>query len=160
MHARIWDCRAGSIPARLEHVSRLPLVCSLAAAAVLGGCVTAPAPKSLPPGPSPLAVASDQPFLAVDEAARNSVTCAALAERILADGRLEVLASLRNAAGRDFPAEVQCLFKDGQGALIGEATPWQKLALADRATETVRFISKGGAARRFTIAVRQGAHQN
>jgi len=125
----------------------------LPAVLALAGCAEISAP---PPPPPAAALQSDQTFLAVDPAAQASIRCPALAPHLLADGRLEVLASLANSTGQPVTVQAACIFKDTQGAPTGEAISWQKLTLAAKAVETLRFVSADARAQKFTVAVQSG----
>jgi hypothetical protein len=140
--------------------SGLPRRALLLLAAALGGCAAPPAPApprlSAPPATEtpPAVIESGAQFLPLDRTARESILCSALAQRMLSDGRLEVLASLKNQTNRPIQVELECLFKDSQGAAIAEATPWRKIDLGGNSNETVRFVSADSRAVRFTIAVK------
>jgi hypothetical protein len=63
-----------------------------------------------------------------------------LQERVLADGRLEVVANVKNRENRRIEVQINCVFKDDQG-FYGDETPFQTLILAEYATEAVRFTA-------------------
>ncbi len=134
-----------------------PRLLVFAALVLLAGCVTPPSPTPPAPAPAPAeAVATTQEtFVPLDQAARDAVICPAQQARVLADGRLEVAADLRNRAGHAIEVQIQCVFKDAAGFLINDSTPWRKLSLADGATETVRFTARDGRAVRYAICVRK-----
>lgn len=95
-------------------------------------------------------------FVLMDKGAQRSVTLAGpIQEGIAADGRLEVVANIRNRENRRIQVQVNCVFKDAQGFSTGDETPWQTLILTENSTEAVRFISMNDKARRYTIRVRQ-----
>ena len=91
----------------------------------------------------------------LDQAAQNSVTCTGLQEVPLSDGRLEVVANVKNRENRRIQVQVNCVFKDAQGFPTGDETPWQNLILSEYATEAVRFTAMGPAAKKYTVRVRQ-----
>ena len=129
---------------------------AFSALAFLGGCAVPPAPPPPPAAPiAPEAASTRETFVPLDQAARDAVTCPAQQDRVLADGRLEVVADLHNRAGHAIEVQIQCVFKDSAGFLLGDSTPWRRLPLADAATETVRFVAKDGRAARYTICVRE-----
>lgn len=93
-------------------------------------------------------------FVLMDPGAQRSVTCSGLQETILADGRLEVAANVRNRENRRLQVQINCEFKDAQGFVI-DSTPWQTLILTENGQETVRFASMNATAKRYTIRVRE-----
>jgi uncharacterized protein DUF1425 len=94
-------------------------------------------------------------FVLLDPGAQKSVTTAGIQDRRLDDGRLEVVAKVRNRENRRIEVQVNCIFKDAQGFSIGDETPFQTLILTENSTEDVRFLSMNNAAQRFTVRVRQ-----
>lgn len=95
-------------------------------------------------------------FVLLDPGAQRSVTLAGpIQEGVNADGRLEVVANIRNRENRRIQVQVNCVFKDAQGFSTGDETPWQTLILTENATEAVRFVSMNDKARKYTIRVRQ-----
>ena len=73
----------------------------------------------------------------------------------LPDGRLRVMAPLRNRENRRIQVQVNCVFKDAQGFSTGDATAWRTLFLDENATESVEFVSMNDKAKNFTVRVRQ-----
>lgn len=94
-------------------------------------------------------------FVLMDPGVQYSVTRGTISQRTLEDGRLEVVAQIRNRENRRIEVQVQCVFKDQDSVGIGDETPWQTLILTESATEPMRFVSANDKARRFTIRVRQ-----
>ena len=82
------------------------------------------------------------------------MSCTNLQERRLPDGRLEVVASLRNREDRGLKVQINCVFKDEQGFTTGDETPFRTLTIAGEATEAVRFTSANPAASKYTLRVR------
>ena len=70
------------------------------------------------------------------------------------DGRLEVVANLRNRLNRRIEVQVNCVFKDDKGFPTDEAS-FKTLILDENAQEGVRFISMNNQSRTYTIRVRQ-----
>jgi uncharacterized protein YcfL len=93
-------------------------------------------------------------FVLLDSGAQHSVTCPGIQESRLADGRLQVLANLRNRENRRIQIQVNCVFKDAQGFVV-EETPFQNVFLDENAQEGVTFASGGDKAQRYTIRVRE-----
>jgi len=98
---------------------------------------------------------NQQLFVLLDKGTERSVTCSRLEQRPLPDGRMEVLANIRNRQERRIQVEVNCVFKDDHGFSTGDETPFQTLILTENAQETVRFVSANSLAKKYTIRVRQ-----
>jgi len=94
-------------------------------------------------------------FVLLDKAVERSVTCDGLQERINEDGRLEIVANVRNRLSRRIEVQLSCVFKDDQGFPTGDETPFQPLILTENAQEGVRFIAMNDKAKRYTIRVRE-----
>jgi uncharacterized protein YcfL len=95
-------------------------------------------------------------FVLLDDATQHSVTCSKLEERFLSDGRLEVIANVRNREDRRIQVQIDCVFKDEQGFSVeGGEAPFQTLILTENAQESVKFTSLSDKARRYTVRVRQ-----
>lgn len=121
---------------------------------LLGGCATEPGPFALQ-DTTKYTVENTEKFVLLDKPAQISVTCTGLQERLLADGRLEVVANVKNRESRRLQVQVNCVFKDEQGFSTGDETPFQTLILAENSTEAVRFTAINPQARKYTIRVRQ-----
>ena len=98
---------------------------------------------------------NQQLFVLLDQGTARSVTCSRLEQRPLPDGRIEVLANVRNRQERRIQVEINCVFKDDHGFSTGDETPFQTLILTENAQETVRFVSANALAKKYTIRVRQ-----
>lgn len=94
-------------------------------------------------------------FVAMDFRVQRSVTSAGLQAQNLPDGRLEVVANIRNRLERRIQVQVQCVFKDVNGFGTGDETPWQDLILTENAQETLRFQSMNDKAKNYTVRVRE-----
>ncbi len=94
-------------------------------------------------------------FVLLDPGVQYSVTRGNITERTLDDGRLEVIAQIRNRENRRIEVQVNCVFKDQNGVGTGDETPFRTLILTENATEQVRFESLNNLAKKFTIRVRQ-----
>jgi hypothetical protein len=94
-------------------------------------------------------------FVLLDKATRNSVTVSGLQERLLEDGRLEVIANVRNRLNRRIEVQINCVFKDSRGFPIQDDVPFRTLILTENAQEGVRFVSAVPGAETYTIRVRQ-----
>jgi hypothetical protein len=93
-------------------------------------------------------------FVLLDSRVQYSVTCPGIQETRLPDGRLQVVANLRNREGRRIQVQADCVFKDAQGFEV-EAVPFRNVFLDENAQESVRFISMNNAPVRYTIRVRE-----
>ena len=129
----------------------------VAAALLVAGCESAhdhgpylPHQSKTPP------YESTEPFVLLDPGAQHSVTTTGQPQaRLLEDGRLEVVAQLRNRENRRIEVQANCVFKDVNGVTTGDETPFQTVILTENATEHVKFVSANDKAKRFTIRVRQ-----
>ncbi len=133
-----------------QHV---PLLAALCALAGLCACGTVPAPQA-PLETTKFTVENTDRFVALDPAAEAAVGCTGLQERTLGDGRLEIVANLRNSAAAPERVLVQCVFVDALGVEVGAGAPWQPLSIAGGSTEVMRFTASDATARRYVIRVR------
>lgn len=122
--------------------------------ALLAGCATEPGPFPVL-DTTKFTLENTDRFVALDQAVQHSVTCTGLQEIPLADGRLEVVANVKNRESRRIQVQISCVFKDEQGFSTGDETPFQNLILSENATEAVRFTAMNAAAKKYTIRVRQ-----
>ena len=134
--------------------AKLVSLSSLAALALLAGCATEPGPFA-PLDTTKFTLENTDKFVLLDKPAQYSVTCTGLQERQLGDGRLEVVANVKNRESRRIQVQVNCVFKDEQGFSTGDETPFETLILSENATEAVRFTAMNTAAKKYTIRVRQ-----
>lgn len=124
------------------------------ALALLAGCATATGP--FPPlDTTKYTLENTTDFVLLDQATQASVTCTGLQRRQLADGRLEVVANVKNREGRRIEVQINCVFKDEQGFSTGDETPFQTLILSEYATQAVPFTAMNASAKKYTIRVRQ-----
>lgn len=93
-------------------------------------------------------------FVLMDKPTQVSVTTSGIEERRLEDGRLDVVAHVRNRQNRRIQVQIGCVFKDAQGFSVDE-TPWQNLILTENSQEDVRFTAMNDKASKYTIRVRQ-----
>ncbi|GAB1488296.1 hypothetical protein MASR2M8_07410 [Opitutaceae bacterium] len=130
------------------------LFTAVAAATFLAGC-QAPTGPFAPQDTTKYILENTEKFVLMDAAVQTSVTCTGLQQRAAADGRLEVVANVKNREARRIQVQISCVFKDAQGFSTGDETPWQTLILGENTTEAVRFVSMNAQARDYTIRVRQ-----
>jgi uncharacterized protein YcfL len=118
----------------------------------LAGCATPP--------PAPVAepetdeAVSAEKFTGLDQQVRNRIECIALHGRLRPDGRLEVVAMVRNRTAEPVKIQLNCVFKDAQGLPTGDETPFQTAIIVPGVTEAVHFTAANTAARNFTVRVR------
>ena len=93
-------------------------------------------------------------FVLMDSMVQRSVTSPGIQETTLPDGRLQVVANIRNRETRRIEVQIQCVFKDAQGFEV-DSTPWNTLILTENSQESVKFISMNSQAKRYTVRVRQ-----
>jgi uncharacterized protein YcfL len=124
------------------------------ALALLAGCATEPGPYT-PQDTTKYTVENTEKFVLLDKPTQVSVTCTGLQERLLPDGRLEVVANVKNREARRIQVQIQCVFKDEQRVSTGDETAWQTLILAENSTEAMRFTAMNPQAKTYEIRVRQ-----
>lgn len=127
-----------------------PFFVLTAAVALLSGCATDAARDS-----TKYSLESTEKFVTLDRVTQAEVACTGLRERVLPDGRLEVVVNVKNRSANPLKLQINCVFKSDQGFSIGDETPFQPLRLAANATETVRFTATNPQAKRYTIRVKQ-----
>lgn len=125
------------------------------AALIVAGCSTHDRGPYLPQTPKTPAYEGKEPIVMLDPGVQHSVACSGINEATLPDGRLEIVAHLRNRENRRIEVQANCVFKDANGFSTGDETPFQTVILTENATEDVRFISMNTAAKKYTIRVRQ-----
>ncbi|HZL44770.1 MAG TPA: hypothetical protein VFC28_00965, partial [Opitutaceae bacterium] len=109
---------AARFPRPMKH-HRSFLLCLAPAAAFLAGCASNPGPDEQL-DTTKYTIESTGKFVRLDESAQASVTCTGLQERILPDGRLEVVANVKNLEKRRLQVQINCVFKDEQGVSTGD----------------------------------------
>lgn len=124
------------------------------ALALLAGCKTEPGPFA-PKDTTKYTLESTDSFVLMDKQVQNSVTSTGIQYRNLPDGRLEIVANVKNRENRRIQVQVSCVFKNEQSFPTGDETPWQTLILGENTTEAVTFTSMNNEARKYTIRVRQ-----
>jgi hypothetical protein len=95
-----------------------------------------------------------EPVVLMDRMVQRSIAVPAVQRTPLPDGRMEVVANLRNRETRRIQVQVQCEFKDAQGFPV-DSTEWRNVILTENAQEGVKFLSMNDKAQRFTVRVRQ-----
>lgn len=132
----------------------VPLAITVLSTGLITGCQTHEGAYS-PRNTAAFDLENKEKFVLLDEMVQNSVTCSGIQKRVNADGRLEVVAHVRNRETRRIQVQISCVFKDEQGFSTGDETPFRNLILTENAQEDVKFLSMNDKARDFTIRVRQ-----
>jgi hypothetical protein len=109
----------------------------------------------LPQTPKTPPYETREPVVLMDPGVQYSVTCSGVQEQTLPDGRLEVIAHLRNRENRRIEVQANCVFKDLNGFTTGDETPFVMVILTENGTEDARFVSMNSLAKKYTIRVRQ-----
>lgn len=135
--------------------TKLIALLPLAAALLVAGCSTYDKGPYLPQQSKTPAYENTERFILLDPGAQHTITCTGINETTLADGRLEVIAQIRNRENRRIEIQANCVFKDGNGVSTGDETPFQTVILTENATEQVKFTASNAAAKKYTIRVRQ-----
>ena len=134
------------------HTKHLCRILALAALALLAGCVSS---DSAPQENTKYTVENTDRFELINDSTPIYVSCTGLQEHVLSDGRLEVVANIRNRENRVLQVEVSCAFRDAQGFLTGDETAFQPVQLAPNATEVLNFRSTNALAKKYTIRLRE-----
>ncbi len=71
-----------------------------------------------------------------------------------AQGKLKVMANLRNRTNQDHTVQVQTVFRDANGFSIDDDTPWETILLTANETRTISTTSTTPKAERYTIRIR------
>jgi hypothetical protein len=121
--------------------------------AMLAGCAGT-GQSQAPQDTTKFTVGNTERFAALDAATQENISCTGLQERTLGDGRLEIVASIRNRGAVPMQLQVQCLFLDARGLPIGDAGNWQPLQIKEGATEVERFTAAVAGEDRYRIRVR------
>jgi hypothetical protein len=134
---------------------RLSLCAALCAVSLLSGCVAViTTGNGGPQDTTKFTVENTDRFLALDAATEAAISCTGLQERSLPDGRLEVVANLRNSGAGAAKVHVQCVFLDEQSLPLRAEAPWQGLSISNGTTEVVRFTAPSPEAKKYSIRVR------
>ena len=129
------------------------VLATAAVLALLAGCTT-PGPLQ-PQDTTKYTLENTSQFVLLDKPTQVSITCTGLEPRTMPDGRLDVVALVKNREGRRIQVQVQCVFKDANGFSTGDETPWENLIIAEYSTEAVHFTAMNTQAKNFTIRIRQ-----
>lgn len=126
------------------------LLVSFAVALIAAGCASKPKQQET----TKYTLANTERFVVLDPPSHYSIACTGLQERMI-DGKLEVIANVRNLENRALKLQVQCVFRDAEGFPTGDDTTFRPLVLDRYETAAVRFQSATPQTRSYTIRVRQ-----
>ncbi|KAB2659698.1 MAG: DUF1425 domain-containing protein [Verrucomicrobia bacterium] len=135
----------------MKKIALSVIVCA-ATAALLTGCGGG---ASLPQNTRKYDFENQTNFVLTDVHVQRSITSSGIQQRVLEDGRLELVVNVRNRESRRIEVQIQCVFKDEQGFSSGDEPPWQTLILTENTQEAVQFVSMNSKARKYTVRVRQ-----
>tara|TARA_R110002050_G_scaffold103451_1_gene212536 strand:+ start:429 stop:839 length:411 start_codon:yes stop_codon:yes gene_type:complete len=121
---------------------------------IMGGCKSPPGPFA-PQDTTKYTLENTEMFVLMDQKVQHSVTSTGIQRGTTTDGRLQVVANIKNRENRRIQVQVSCVFKDGQGFATGDETPWETLILGENETKAVSFAAMNANAERFTVRVRQ-----
>ncbi len=125
----------------------------LGASIFLGGCATGGA--STPVNATKFDTENTSREALMGERVQRSITITGTQQRMLEDGRLEIMTNIRNREARRIEVQVSCVFKDEQNFSTGDETPWTSLILTEHAQEAVKFTSMNNKAKTWTVRVRE-----
>ena len=122
-------------------MKRTLLALSLLAAAgfLFTGCETTPDDHGayVPINTTVNDLENHEGLVLLDRRVQTSVTCSAIYQKTLPDGRLDIVANIRNREERRIQVQINCVFKDDMGASTeGEETPFRNLILTENAPGT------------------------
>ena len=103
--------------------------------AVCAGCVSETGPFA-PQDTTKFTLENTDRFVLLDQPAQYSVTCTGLQERVLADGRLEVVANVKNRENRRIE------FLDREGRVLAARTRQVSFEVVSRDRDTVVILSE------------------
>jgi hypothetical protein len=132
----------------------LSVLVAAAGLSALGGCV-APPLAVVPQESTKYSVENTDKFVPLDADSQVWVACTGLQERRLGDGRLEVVADVKNRVRAGVVVEVECIFEDDKGLPSGAPVPWRIVNLPVDSTEAVRFVAPDANAAKYSIHVRE-----
>ncbi|ATC63626.1 hypothetical protein CMV30_06495 [Nibricoccus aquaticus] len=135
-------------------MKKLLLLPIAAAVLTFSGCKTPPGPFTAQ-DTTKYTLENTESFVLMDKPTQVSVTCTGLQQSVKSDGRLEVVANVKNRENRRIQVQISCAFKNEAGFSTGDETPWETLILGENATEAVRFTSMNTQAKKYTVRVRQ-----
>ena len=134
-------------------MKNVPILALAAGLALCAGCASLPGPAARRDSTKYTAENTEK-FVLLDRPEQAYVACTGLQERKLADGRIQVVANIKNREKQLILVQVQCVFEDDGGFLAGGGTLWRTLVLPEDSTEAVRFTAANSLGKHYTIRVR------
>lgn len=136
---------------RRLHVGRQIVAVAMAAAAfaLITGCATEP--ESTHPSDTTKYTLEDTDRFT--NTAQHAVSCTGLMEVPMADGRMEIVANLKNRENQKVNVQASCVYRDPTGVTV-EETPWQTVTLPENGTVAVRFAAAKATTKNYTVRVR------
>jgi hypothetical protein len=125
----------------------------LAGSVFLAGCAHEGA--ALPVNTTKFDTENTSQYALMGPRVQRSITFSGTQQRVLEDGRLQVITNVRNRENRRIEVQISCVFKDEQNFSTGDETPWQTLIITENAQEAVNFTSMNNRAKNYTIRVRE-----
>lgn len=131
---------------------KIRMITVLGVTVILAGC--AGPSKPCPVVTTRYSLADTAKVTLMDETVRQAVECTGLQVSHRKDGRLEVIASLKNLDHRTLLVDVAATFKGPVGEALADETPWHRLTLEGNNTVVARFVSREAQAADFVVRVR------
>ena len=134
----------------------LPLAAISAMTLVNIGCKSESETGALPPvNTTKFNLENTANFVLLHPGTQHSISCSGLQAGKTSDGRLEVIAKVRNRENRRLEVQINCIFKDEQGFSTEDDPPFQALILTENSTEDVKFTAMNTKATKYTVRVRE-----
>ncbi|HRE03967.1 MAG TPA: hypothetical protein PKX00_00040 [Opitutaceae bacterium] len=86
---------------------------------------------------------------------QRTISSTGIQHSVLPDGKMQVVVNIKNRESGLNRVELSVAFRNADGLVDLEQTPWRLLELEGRVTQAVRFVSSGTTARNFAVRVRQ-----
>lgn len=132
---------------------RLAVVGAVLLSVALAGCA---GPAQTPAVTATRYTLADTAKVALlDATVRQAVECTGLQVSRRADGRMEVIASLKNLGRPTLAVRVSAIFSGPMGEASAGETAWHRLTLEGNNTVVARFVSRDARAADFVVRVRQ-----
>ena len=125
----------------------------LAGSVFLAGCAHEGA--ALPVNTTKFDTENTSQYALMGPRVQRSITFSGTQQRVLEDGRLQVITNVRNQENRRIEVQISCVFKDEQNFSTGDETPWHSLILTENSQEAINFTSMNSRAKNYTIRVRE-----
>ena len=136
------------------------IVCGLVASAALffAGCETTPPDTGayVPVNTTVNDRENHESIVLLDPRVQTSVTCTGIQQKLTEDGRLDIVANIRNRENRRVQVQIGCVFKDAQGyPTQGDDSTFHNLILPENGQESAHFTALNDKAKRYTLRIRE-----